>query len=409
MKCNETLGYSGVEKLEGRRLLSAGPTSHGDADDGFVTQTNLVSDQAGMAAHRDPNLVNAWGVSFGPTTPFWISDNNAGVATLYDGNGVAQPAPSAANPTAMPLVVTIPGGGSTATNPVMSNPTGQVFAGGLGFSFTANGKTVKPIFIFVGEDGAITGWDPAIDRTHAQIAVDNSSVPDAANGAVYKGATLGDVGGGKTDLFVTNVRAGTVEVYNQSFQQVHLSTSAFQDRHIPAGFAPFNVQNIGGKLYVTYAKQNAEKHDDVAGAGNGFVDIYNTDGTLAGRLQHGNFLDSPWGVTQAPSSWGRLAGDILVGQFGSGRIDIFDARGHFRGFLRGADQKPLVIDGLWDVTPGNGANSSDTQKIYFTAGPDGETHGLFGSLTFSPNNNDNDHKRDHDDHGGDNDGHGHDH
>jgi len=177
--------------------------------EGFVTQTNLVSDLPHIAAHQDKNLLNPWGVSFGPNTPFWVSDNNAGGATLYDGNGVAQPTPTPQNPKATPLVVTIPGGGSTAKNPVMGNPTGQVFAGGLGFTISLpNGKTAKPVFIFVGEDGAITGWDPTIDRNNAQIAVDNSSIPNAANGAVYKGATLGTVGT-SPELFVTNFRAGT--------------------------------------------------------------------------------------------------------------------------------------------------------------------------------------------------------
>ena len=389
METARSVALPGIETLETRRLMSGGPFGH-DNNDAFVSQTNLVSDGFVPAAHTDANLLNPWGVSFGPTTPFWISDNNAGVATLYDGNGVAQPTPTPQNPNAKPLIVTIPGGGSTPTSPVMGNPTGTVFAGGLGFTIALpNGKTAKPVFLFVGEDGAITGWDPTIDRNNAQIAVDNSSVPNAANGAVYKGATLGTADG-KPELFVTNFRAGTIEAYNTSFQQVHLSASAFSDSRIPAGFAPFNVQNLNGNLYVTYAKQNAAKHDDVEGAGNGFVDVYNTSGVLLQRFHHGKFLDSPWGVAQAPSSWGHLAGDILVGQFGSGHIDIFDAKGHFRGFVRGADEKPVTIDGLWMLTPGNGTAAGDTQKIYFTAGLNHEMDGLFGSLTFHSQQDDSD-------------------
>jgi len=367
-----------VETLERRQLLSGNPHD----TDAFVTQTNLVSDIPGLAAHTDPNLLNPWGVSYSPTSPFWVSENNAGVATLYDGNGVAQPAPTPQNPNAKPLVVTIPGAGSTAANPVMGNPTGQVFVGGTGFPVTENGKTGNSVFVFVGEDGGISGWSPSVDHNNAVIAVNNPSNPtDPNSGAVYKGATLAAVGG-QQELFVTNFRSGHVEVYGSNFQPIH--TDGFSDPRIPDGYAPFNIQNVNGDLYVTFAKQNQFKHDDVAGAGNGFVDVFNTSGVLERRLQHGKFLDSPWGMAVAPASWGKIAGDILVGNFGSGRIDIFSPKGHFRGFLRDAKtEKPVTIDGLWTIKPGDNTGAGSSDDIYFTAGLNGETDGLFGSLAFT--------------------------
>ncbi|HZL37374.1 MAG TPA: TIGR03118 family protein [Tepidisphaeraceae bacterium] len=369
------IGGVSVERLEGRLLMHGG--HHGL--DAFVTQTNLVSDGFVAAQNVDKNLINPWGVAFGPTSPFWISDNNSGLATLYDGAGTPQS-----------LVVNIPGGGGAA-----GNPTGQVFNGGPGFVVHEGAKSGPAAFILVGEDGGISGWSPAVDTHNAILAVDNSSVPDAANGAVYKGATLAPVSKGHSDLFVANFRAGTIEAYDDTFAPVHFSNGAFQDRHIPAGYAPFNVQNVNGKLYVTYAKQNDQKHDDVAGAGNGFVDVYNTRGKLLQRLQHGSFLNSPWGVTQAPASWGHLAGDILVGQFGSGNIDIFNRDGRFVGFLNDSTGAPVTIDGLWDITPGNatatnGGKAGSVSSIYFTAGLNHEQDGLFGSLTINNGDNDND-------------------
>lgn len=361
-------GTAQIEALERRRLLHGAP--HGPAF--FITQTNLVSDGFVPAQHVDKNLINPWGVSYSATSAFWVSDNNASVSTLYDGTGTPQS-----------LVVAIPGGGGAS-----SNPTGQVFNSSAGFVVHEGTKSGPAVFIFVGEDGGISGWNPTVDHANAILAVDNSAVPDAADGAVYKGAALAPVGHGKTDLFVTNFRSGAVEVYDDTFARVTLRAGAFHDSRIPAGFAPFNVQNINGKLYVTYAEQNDEKHDDVAGAGNGFVDVFNTEGRLLSRLQHGSFLNSPWGVTQAPASWGRLAGDILVGQFGSGNIDVF-SHGRFRGFLSDQTNAPISIDGLWDITPGNGGAAGNTSNIYFTAGLNHESDGLFGSLSFQDSDDSN--------------------
>jgi uncharacterized protein (TIGR03118 family) len=352
-----------IEKLEPRQLLSAAQLG------GSVTQTNLIADQASVGAPvTDPNLVNPWGVSFAPGGELWVSDNNAGLTSLYTVAGTTPPG--------VLQSFVIPGGGSTASNPVVGTPTGQVFTGGKGFGITnADGSRTSFDFVFVGEDGAITGWNGA---PQAQIVVDNSSTPTAASGAVYKGATLNQEG---TRLYAANFRAGTIEVYDQNFTQVSLGSRAFADRHIPKGYAPFNIQSIGSQLFVTYAKQNAEKHDDVAGAGHGFVDVFDENGKLERRFQHGGFLNSPWGVTVAPTSWGKIGGDIIVGQFGNGRIDVFSKSGNFRGFLDDASNHPITIDGLWDVTPDS--NPADAANLYFTAGPQEETHGLFGALTFT--------------------------
>ena len=347
-----------VERLESRQLLSASAAANG-----FVTQVNLVSDGFVAANHTDPNLKNPWGLAFAPGGPFWVADNNSGLATLYDGAGTNQG-----------LVVTIPGGGGGT-----ANPSGQVFNPGNGFVVHKNGGASGPAtFIFVGEDGAISGWNGSVDQNNAILAVDNST-----SGAVYKGAALADVGGG-SELFITNFHAGTVEVYDSTFSPVALGATAFHDKRIPKGFAPFNVQNVNGQLYVTYAKQDATGQNDVGRPGNGFVDVFDTGGNLVRRLAHGSFLDSPWGVTVAPSTWGRFAGDILVGQFKSGRIDIFNSRGGFVGFLRDQHNKPLTIDRLWALTPGAGLPASDPNTIYFSAGVNDEKDGLFGSLAFTP-------------------------
>lgn len=392
---HQPAGFIGLEALERRQLLSGGP---GDGRDAFVTQTNIVSDSPDFhAITTDPNLVNAWGISFGPTTPFWISTNGTSGTVLYNGDGTPVKLGSG---NTVSNFVNIPGAGGQP-----SAPTGQVFNPGTGFVVSGTDASGHPVsgpakFIFAGEDGGIAGWNPGVNPHNAVLEVDNSP-----SGAVYKGLAMG-AANGNSFLYAADFHNNKIDVFDTSFHPATLSGN-FTDRHIPNGFAPFNVQNINGNLYVTYAKQDDVAHDDVAGPGNGFIDVFNTSGKLIQRFDHGGFLNSPWGLAVAPSSWGRLAGDILVGQFGSGHIDIFNARGDFRGFLNDSSGKHLTIDGLWALTPGNGA-TGDAQKIYFSAGPDGESHGLFGSLTFNQQNNNND-RHDHGDNGNDGDrGDGHD-
>jgi uncharacterized protein (TIGR03118 family) len=317
-------------------------------------QTNLTSDLPGVAQNLDPNLVNPWGIAFSSTSPIWIADNHTGLSTVY--NGAGKPFPIAG-----PLVVTIPP--PNADTPTAS-PTGIVFTNtGFGGSH----------FIFATEDGTISAWSGG---TTAALEVDNSA------DAVYKG--LARVG---TTLYATNFSAGTIDVFDTNFSPITVS-GGFADHNIPAGFAPFDIENIGGMLYVTYAKQDAAKHDDVAGAGNGFVDVFDASGTLQKRLISNGPLNSPWGMAVAPAGFGSFANDLLVGNFGDGTINAFDLDGNPLGELKDSNGNPIVIPGLWALAFGNGANGTSTESLYFTAGIPGsgqvEDHGLFGSIHATP-------------------------
>src|SRR5881398_3107151 len=257
--------------------------------------TNFQSDIPGVAQHTDPNLVNPWGMAVSSGGTIWVSDNGTGVSTLYHQNG-----------TALSLVVTIP---TSARNKDGGNPTGMVFNGTPFFQVTKNGNSAPAFFIFASEDGSISGWNPTLDQTHAIIAVDNGT-NNGTNRAVYKGATLG-VANGHNFLYVTNFHSGHVETYNENFQQVN--PNAFADPNIPAGFAPFGIQNLSGHIYVTYALQNKQKHDDVHGPGNGFVNVFDTSGNLIQRLVSNGNLNSPWGLAIVDA-------ELWVGNFGDGKI-----------------------------------------------------------------------------------------
>jgi uncharacterized protein (TIGR03118 family) len=337
---------------------------------GSFHQTNLVSDTPGLAKFTDPNLVNPWGLSSSATSPIWASDNNAGVSTLYRGDG-----------TAVPLVVTIPGPNS----PTGGTPTGTVFNSTASDFFVTDrttGKTGKAFFLFATEDGTIAGWNPNVGGKSATIAVDHSAVPDPNNGAVYKGLTLGSVSnsaGTKNYLYASNFRSGHVDVFDKNFAPATLA-GTFTDPNVPSGFAPFGIENIGGQIFVTYAKQNAERHDDVSGVGNGFVDIFNTDGTLARRFATQGSLNSPWGLALAPSTFGNFHGDVLVGNFGDGLINAYTPAGAFRGQLKSETNAPIQIEGLWGLRFGNGGAGGDPSTLFFAAGIGGEQHGLFGTI-----------------------------
>jgi len=326
-----------------------------------VTQTNLVSDGFVEAHTIDPNLVNAWGISHSSTSPFWVSDNGTGVATLYNGSGTPFPAAS-------PLVVTIPTPDGTGT----SAPTGQVFNGGGGFVVTEGNHSGSAAFLFATEDGTISGWNPNVDPTKAVLAVDNSD-----DGAVYKGLALASTRHGEL-LYAADFHNRAVDVFDANFHQV----KSFTDPFVPNDYAPFNVQVLGDHLFVTFAQQDDAKHDDVPGPGHGYVDEFDFSGHLLHRVAANGPLDSPWGLDIAPASFGKFAGDLLVGNFGDGTIDVFDHKTDaFVGTLSGPDGQPLQIDGLWALINGNGGNGGDRNTVYFSAGPDDEMHGLFGSLT----------------------------
>lgn len=341
-------------------ILAAGAlvlvTSSAFAD--HYLQTNLVSDVPGLAAVTHMPLVNPWGLSRSATSPWWVADNGAGVSTLYTGAG-----------TPLGLVVTVPvvmGG----TPP--STPTGMVFNGTSDFQ-VGPGQPAR--FLFVTEDGTISGWNPAANPTNAILKVDWSG------SAVFKGATLGQMGGANV-LYVANFRGGTVNVFDANFSPISLPVGAFWDRHLPKEYAPFNVQNINGMIFVAFAKQDDLKHDEIAGPGRGFVDAFDASGVLLMRLQSGHWMNAPWGIARAPADFGKLSDRLLVGNFGSGKIAAFDAStGHFRGMLREAHHLPLKIDGLWALSFGNGASAGPANTLFFTAGIDDEAHGLFGTIT----------------------------
>jgi uncharacterized protein (TIGR03118 family) len=314
------------------------------ASDNSYSVHALTSNVPGAAAHLDPNLENGWGLTAGPTTPWWVSDNGTDKSTLYRADGTPQA-----------LVVNVP-----------TRPTGTVF-----WSFTA-----RAIFVFSTEDGQIRGWHPS-QGNNTVVLADRS-----AQGAIYKGLAIAPTG---DRFYATDFHNGNVDVFDSSTFSL-VPNSGFVDPALPAGYAPFGIQTIGTRVFVTYAKQDAAAEDEVAGQGSGFVDVYDLAGTLLARVaQHGQ-LNAPWGVAWAPADFGRFSGDLLVGNFGDGQINAYEElpNGQFehRGELRTADGKSLSIDGLWALQFGHGAPANGpVNTLFFTAGPNDEDDGLFGSIT----------------------------
>jgi uncharacterized protein (TIGR03118 family) len=345
---------------------------------GFYQQTNLVSDLPNVAKFQDTNLVNPWGLSHGPTTPWWVSDNGKGVSTLYNGQGQAFPVGS-------PLVVTIPPPNGSPAGTTAA-PTGNVFNGTSDFVVSGSGGSGPSRFIFATEDGTISGWNPTADPTHAILAVDRSTASQGGFvGAVYKGLATGSNASGNF-IYATNFRFGTVEMFNASFKLVGSFTDSKLANTCPLPnqcYAPFGIQNIGGNLYVTFALQDAAHHDDMAGPAHGFVDVFDTSGNLIQRLISHGRLNSPWGLAHAPADFGLFSNALLVGNFGNGRINAYDLNsGEFLGQLRDQSNTPITIDGLWALGFGNDANAGLHNELFFTAGINDEADGLFGKITF---------------------------
>ncbi len=338
-------------------LVTAGLVASASAAESSYRVTRLVSDLPGVAAHLDPDLVNAWGLTSLPTSPWWVADNGTDVSTLYRADG-----------SKVPLTVQVP-----------NAPTGAVSNTGSSF-VVSNGTTSGPaLFIFATEEGKVLGWNPGVSLTQAQVAVDHTGV-----GAVYKGLAIASTLAGDF-IYATDFHNGRVDVFDGSFHQV-TAPGSFVDPHLSSGYAPFGIQNVGGRIVVTYAKQDADRHDDVAGQGHGFVDMFDTSGTFLGRVATHGQLNSPWGIAMAPAGFGGFGGDLLVGNFGDGQISAFEPQsdGTFElvGQLRTSDHKVLTIDGLWALQFGKGAaNNGPATTLFFTAGPDGESHGLFGTIT----------------------------
>jgi uncharacterized protein (TIGR03118 family) len=343
-------------------LVTAGAAPGGTAlGQGTYTVTNLVSDGTIPAAHTDTNLVNAWGLTALSTSPWWVANNGTGTSTLYNGDGVAQFG-------ATPLVVSVP----NAPTGAVGNPTND-------FVVSAGGASGPARFIFATEDGTIRGWNPGVPPPppmpshQTELVVDNS-----AAGSVYKGLAIGSVNG-HNFLYANDFVNGKIDVFDKNFQPVNMP---FVDPGLPAGYGPFGIQNIGGHLFVTFAKQSGGT-DEVHGQGLGFVDEFATDGTFIARVATRGQLNAPWGLAMAPANFGRFSGDLLVGNFGDGTINAYaqeDGTWAHRGQLRTADHTPVTIDGLWGLGFGNGSASGATNALYFTAGPDDESHGLFGRI-----------------------------
>jgi uncharacterized protein (TIGR03118 family) len=320
--------------------------------------TSLVSDGSQPAAYTDPNLVNAWGLAFDPTGFAWVADNGTSSATQYDGNGVPQS-----------LVVSIPPG--TLAD---ARPTGIVYNGTQDFKVTENGVTGASLFIFVGEGSVVAGWSPTVDATSAVIAVDAG-----ADGPLYKGLALASLGGFNF-LYAADFRNNAVDVYNGGFTKVRLAGS-FSDPALPAGYAPFGIQAIGDRIYVSYALQSLGGPGEVHGEGLGIVNVFDRGGVFIMRLATGGALNAPWGMAMAPADFGSFSNSLLVANFGDGKINAFDpSSGTLIGTLSKSDGTPLVLDGLWGIAFGNGTNAQPTNTLFFTAGPANELHGLYGRI-----------------------------
>ena len=344
----------GVAVTTAAGLAAVPATASASGASPVVRQINLVSDQPGMAQLTDPYLVNAWGMSHGPGTPIWVSDNGADVSTLYRG-AVGGTAVSV-----VPLTVWTPGGA----------PTGQVFNDTTGF--TVPGTTSPALFVFAGENGDLSAWNQAVSPITNAVAIGH--VTDA----VFKGLALVHSPFGPL-LLASDFHHNEIDVWDSTFTQLPVG-KLFHDSSLPAGYAPFNIAEVGKRVFVTYAKQDAAKHDDVAGPGNGFIDVYTNYGALLTRFVNRGMLDSPWGMAVAPMTFGALGGDLLVGNFGDGRINAFNRNtGHLDGTLQDAHHNAIQIDGLWGLMVGDSA-AGGTSAVWFSAGPNDESHGLLGIL-----------------------------
>lgn len=315
--------------------------------------TSLVADTvtAGVA-NTDAKLVNAWGIAFNPAGFVWVANNGSDTSTLYDGNGVPQT-----------LVVT-----------TQASPTGIIFNSSQDFKITQNGVTAASPFVFASESGIISAWSPTVNRTAVVNVFDGSSASK-----VYKGLASASYLG-LNYLYAADFHNMAIDVFDSSFAPAVLP-GKFKDPGLPAGYAPFNIQAIGDKLYVAFAKRAASGDDEQAGAGLGVVSVFDTGGNFIKQLAYGGALNAPWGMAMAPANFGAASNMLLVGNFGDGKINVYNpSTGAFMGALAKSDQTPIVIDGLWGIAFGPGVNSQPTNTLFFAAGPSDEKHGLYGRI-----------------------------
>jgi uncharacterized protein (TIGR03118 family) len=317
---------------------------------------NLVSDGGVPADHQDVNLVNGWGITSTATSPMWVSDNGTGKATLYDGLG-----------NILSLVVIVP-----ASANAQGAPTGVVSNGSTDFVVHSGTLAAPARFIFAAEDGFISGWSPTVDATHAIHAAFMTD-------AVYKGLTIASNNGANM-LYAANFHAHRIDVFRANFTPVKIP-GGFVDPTIPSNFSPFNILALGGKLYVSYAQKEEDGNDEVHGPGLGIVDEYDTGGHLLRRIATGGTLNAPWGMAIAPAGFGEFSGRLLVGNFGDGTVNAYDlTSATFQGQLKTPAGIVIAIDGLWGIIFGNNANNQPTTTLFFAAGPNGESNGLYGRI-----------------------------
>jgi len=352
-------------------ILAAAPVSAKNIQaQNSYSVTPLQSDTGVGGSAVDGDLVNGWGIAALPTSPWWVADNGTDKSTLYRGDGAK-----------VAITVDVPGG-----------PTGIVAnAAGTGFVVSGGGRSGSARFIFATEAGEIRGWNPTVPTGPTPPSSESELGSASDDGAIYKGLAIGTFDGNQY-LYAADFHNGVVEVYDSTFAEQDWD-GAFVDPGIPAGFAPFGIQNLNGMIFVTYAKQDADAEDEIAGEGLGYVSAFGTDGSFLGRVASGGALNAPWGLAWAPSTdghghpgFGKFSGDLLVGNFGDGRINAFAWTGsgwEARGHLKTSNHHPLVVDGLWGIGFGNGSGSGPITSLYFAAGPDDESHGLYGSITFN--------------------------
>jgi uncharacterized protein (TIGR03118 family) len=346
------------------------------------TDTALVSDSSTVVATAltiDAKLQNPWGVAVAPGLPFWISDNNSNLSTLYSGIGAIETQTITGSPN---IGIAIP----PSAAGVQANPTGQVYNGSGGFLIPTSNGQESALFIFDGEGGTIAAW--ANDSGAAAVTAYDDGVVSGANHAVYKGLAIGTVGGA-TYLYATDLHNSKVDVFDTDFTKPAAMQGKFVDPNIPAGFVPFGITALNGNLYVTFAKQDAAMHDETTGAGLGYVDIFDFSGNLISQFASAGSLNAPWGIAIAPAGFGSLQGDVLVGNFGDGTINIFSPNGtalaNFEGPLMSSNGQPITFPGLWTLVFGNGDADKPLTTLFYTAGFADQTDGVFGGITVTSN------------------------
>ena len=344
----------------------------GFTDTALVSNSNTV---VGTALTIDANLQNPWGIAVAPGSPFWISDNNNNLSTLYSGIG-ANETQGVTGSASVGIAIPASAAG------VAANPTGQVYNGNGGFMITTSMGQESALFIFDGEGGTIAAW--AKDSGATAVTAYDDGVANAGNHAVYKGLAIGAVGGA-TFLYATDLHNNKVDVFDTNFSKPAAMQGKFVDPNIPAGFAPFGIAALNGNLYVTFAKQDAAMHDEITGAGLGYVDVFDFSGNLVSQFASAGPLNAPWGIAIAPAGFGSLQGDVLIGNFGDGMINIFSPNGtalaNAEGPLMSSAGQPFVFPGLWSLVFGNGDSDKPVTTLFYTAGFADQTDGVFGGIT----------------------------